>query len=202
MAKESNLKNMLLCLFVVTLVASASLGGVYILTYEPIEAAKKNEINAAIAVVTPPFDNDPSTEVMVQEVAGKKVKVYPARRAGTPVGYAIEAPTSKGFGGLIVLMVGFLPDGTIQNSVVVSHTETPGLGDKMEQKKSPFSLQFIGKHPDTFNMTVKKDGGDVDAITAATISSRAFCDAIELAYKAYLTVKPEDSTPEKGESDE
>ena len=186
---------MLLCLFVITLVASSLLGGVYVLTYEPIEAAKKNEINAAIAVVVPPFDNNPSEETIYVEVDGKKVKVYPARKGEAikdVVGYAIEASTTKGFGGVIVLMVGFLPDGTIYNSVVVSHSETPGLGDKMEQRKSNFSLQFNGKNPETFKLAVKKDLGDVDAITASTISSRAFCDAVELAYKALLMVNAQE----------
>jgi electron transport complex protein RnfG len=188
MSKESNLKNMLLCLFVVSLVASALLGGAYVITYEPIAAAKKSEINAAIARVVPPFDNTPSDEVIEKEVNGKRVKIYPAIKEGAPAGYAIEAPTSSGFSGLIVLMVGFLPDGTIHNTAVISHAETPGLGDKMEQKKGNWSLQFNGKNPDSFKLTVKKDGGDVDAITAATITSRAFCDAVDVAYKAFLTV--------------
>ncbi|MCL2501608.1 MAG: RnfABCDGE type electron transport complex subunit G [Bacteroidales bacterium] len=188
MAKESSLKNMLLCLFGVTLGVSALLGGVYILTYESIELAKKNEVNAAIAAVVPAFDNDPSVEIIEKVVDGKKVKIYPALHGGEPVGYAIEASTTQGFSGLIVLIIGFLPDGTIHNSAVVSHAETPGLGDKIEQKKANWSLQFNGKHPDNFKLSVRKDGGDVDAITASTITSRAFCDAVELAYKAFLTV--------------
>jgi len=201
MSKESSLKNMLLCLFVVTFGVSAVLGGVYVLTYESIEAAKKHEVNAAIAAVVPTFDNDPSTEVIEQNVDGKKVKIYPALQGDQPVGYAIEASTTQGFSGLIVLMIGFLPDGTIHNSAVVSHAETPGLGDKIEQKKGNWSLQFNGKHPDTFRLSVKKDGGDVDAITASTITSRAFCDAVELAYKAFLTVQPESNIQiEQGEN--
>ena len=191
MSRESNLKNMLLCLFAITFVASALLGGAFVLTYEPIEAAKKNEINAAIARVVPTFDNTPSEEAIEREIDGKKVKIYPALQGGAPVGYAIEASTSKGFSGTIVLMVGFLPDGSVCNTAVVSHAETPGLGDKMDQKKSNFSLQFNGKNPDSFALSVKKDGGDVDAITAATISSRAFCDAVALAHKAFLTLLPQ-----------
>ena len=177
---------MLLCLFGITLVASTLLGGVYVLTYEAIEAAKREEVNAAIGAVTPAFDNTPSEEKVMIEVEGKSVTVYPCCKAGLPVGYAVEAATTKGFSGPIVLMVGFLPDGAIYGATVVSHTETPGLGDKMEQKKSSFSLQFKGKNPAHFKLAVKKDGGDVDAITASTISSRAYCDAVELAYKAFL----------------
>ena len=81
-------------------------------------------------------------------------------------------------------MVGVLPDGSINKVAVVSHKETPGLGDKMDSKKSNFSIQFEGKNPETFKLKVKKDGGDVDAITASTITSRAYCDAVERAFKA------------------
>ena len=197
MSRESNLKNMLLCLFVVTLAASALMGGVYVLTYEAIAASQDKKVNAAIAAVVPAFDNNPSNEAIEKEVDGKKVTIYPASKEGVPVGYAVQATTSKGFGGPIVLMVGFLPDGTIYNSAVVSHSETPGLGDKMEQGKSNFSLQFNGKNPAEFTLAVKKDGGDVDAITASTISSRAFCDAVELAWKAFLTVQPEAAKSQK-----
>ena len=182
---------MLLCLFGITFVASALLGGVYVLTYEAIETAQQNKVNAAIAAVVPAFDNTPSLEVIEQEVDGKKMKIYPALKNNEVVGYAIETKTTKGFGGEIVLMVGFNPDGDIHNIEVVNHSETPGLGDKMESKKSNFSLQFHGKNPEDFKLSVKKDGGDVDAITASTISSRAFCDAVTLAYKAYLTQKTE-----------
>jgi electron transport complex protein RnfG len=58
----------------------------------------------------------------------------------------------------------------------------------MDPKKSDFSLQFKGKNPGTFKLAVTKDGGQVDAITAATISSRAFCDAVDLAYRAFRQV--------------
>ena len=83
-------------------------------------------------------------------------------------------------------MVGLLADGSISNTAVLAHKETPGLGDKMDIAKSDFPAQFIGKNPAEFKLSVTKDGGDVDAITAATISSRAFCDAVE---RAYITLK-------------
>ena len=86
-------------------------------------------------------------------------------------------------------MVGFLPDGTIYNYSVLEHKETPGLGDKMgvwfNNKEKPKSY-ILDKNPGISNLTVSKDNGDVDAITAATISSRAFLDAIDRAYKAYM----------------
>jgi electron transport complex protein RnfG len=72
---------------------------------------------------------------------------------------------------------------------VLAHKETPGLGDKMDASKSDFPLQFKGKNPADFKLHVTKDGGNVDAITAATISSRAFCDAVERAYVTFQKEK-------------
>ena len=189
MAKESTFGNMVITLFVVCLVASAGVGGIYALTKDLIDAAKIAKVNSAISGVVPDFDNDPSAEKFEVTTDGKTSMVYPAKKDGEIVGYAIEAATSKGFGGAIVLMIGFEPDGTIYNTAVISHTETPGLGDKIDVKKSNFSVQFNGKNPETFHLSVKKDGGDVDAITASTISSRAFCDAVETAYKTFKDIQ-------------
>ena len=77
------------------------------------------------------------------------------------------------------------PRSTLFPYTTLFRSETPGLGDKMKKSKSNFSEQFIGKDPANFKLKVKKDGGDVDAITAATISSRAFCDALQRAYDTY-----------------
>lgn len=184
MAKRSSLKNMTVALLLITFVAAAALGAVYVFTEKPVEAARLAKINKAIAEVTPPFDNNPSDEATEVSVDGRTLRLFPAKKNGVLVGIAVETSTTKGFSGLITLMVGFLPDGTIYNTAVISHAETPGLGDKIDKRKSNFSVQFEGKHPDNFKLAVKKDGGDVDAITASTISSRAFCDAVERAYRA------------------
>ncbi len=186
MAKESTIKNMAITLTVICLVSSAILGGVYSITKDPIEMAQVAKTNSAISKVVPKFDNDPSAELFNIEVGGKSYKVYPAKMSGNIVGYAVESYTSAGFGGRINLMVGFNIDSTIVNTAVLSHNETPGLGDKMVEGKSDFSVQFKGKNPEDFKISVKKDGGDVDAITASTISSRAFCDAVNSAYKVFL----------------
>jgi electron transport complex protein RnfG len=94
----------------------------------------------------------------------------------------VETFTNKGFSGEFKLMVGFAPDGSITDIEVIRHSETPGLGDKMDRDKSGFHLQFMGKHPDSFKLAVEKDRGDVDAITASTITSRAYCDAVQRAF--------------------
>jgi electron transport complex protein RnfG len=175
---------MVATLLLITSAAAAALGTAYVLTGEPIAAARLAKTNRAIAEVTPPFDNNPSGEASETVVDGQTLRLFPAKKNGALVGMAVETATAKGFGGRITLMVGFLPDGTICGTAVVAHAETPGLGDKIEKRKSPFSLQFEGKHPDTFKAAVRKDGGSVDAITAATVSSRAFCDAVERACRA------------------
>jgi len=190
MARESTFTNMVVTLFAVCLVAAAVLGGLYALTKEPIEAAQIAKINAAIGGVVPEFDNAPSAEKFTVEANGKQATVYPAKKGNDVVGYAIEASSSAGFGGNITLMVGFTPDGSIVNTSVISHAETPGLGAKISDSESHFITQFQGKNPGdpAFKFAVKKDGGSFDAITASTITSRAYIDVINNAYNAFLNI--------------
>lgn len=180
---------MLLVLASITLVAALAVGGVYLLTKKQIDGSQTQKISGAIAQVVPAFDNQPADEMIEKEIDGGVMKIYPARKDGQLAGYAVETFTKSGFGGAITLMVGFTADGTIHGISVLSHTETPGLGDKIEPSKSDFSAQFIGKNPAEFQLVVKKDGGQVDAITASTISSRAYCDAVQRAYNLFLTLE-------------
>jgi electron transport complex protein RnfG len=182
--RESNFINMVVTLLIVTVIAALALGGVYTLTKEPIALAKKAKLESAIKAVVPEFDQLRTEKVPVGD-GGDSMKMYVALQGDQVVGTAIETFTMKGFSGRVELMVGFLQDGTIENTAVLMHKETPGLGDKMEKKKSDFSVQFNGKNPANYKLKVKKDGGDVDAITAATISSRAFCDAVQRAYEVF-----------------
>ena len=177
--------SMVSTLFVITLVAAALLGSVYALTKEPIRLAELKKKNDAIKVVVPGYDNEPSQEVKRIFMDGDSIYLYTARKEGKILGTAVETFTKEGFGGLIKLMVGFAPDGTIIDIAVLKQSETPGLGNKIEKGKSDFSLQFMGKNPETFKLAVKKDRGDVDAITASTITSRAYCDAVARAYRAF-----------------
>jgi electron transport complex protein RnfG len=186
MAIESNFKNMVLVLFSVTFIASAGLAYVYDMTREPklkAEMAKKTE---ALKEVVPAFDNDPISEsYTIKADNGSELICYPVKQGGELVATAIESFSPLGYAGDIKIMVGLLPDGTIYDTVVIAHKETPGLGDKMEKKKSEFTKQFREKNPVNFKLKIKKDGGDVDAITAATFSSRAYVDAVQRAYLAY-----------------
>lgn len=183
--RESTFMNMLITLFGVTLLAAGLLGSVYALTKEPIRLAELKKKNEAIQVVVPGFDNEPSQEVRSLFVDGDSLYFYTARKGDEILGTAVETFTKKGFSGEFKLMVGFKEDGSIIDIAVIKHAETPGLGDKMVKGKSDFSLQFMGKNPESFKLAVKKDRGDVDAITASTITSRAYCDAVQRAYNAF-----------------
>jgi electron transport complex protein RnfG len=183
--RESTFGNMVITLLVVTLVAAGLLGSVFALTKEPIRLAELKKKNDAIALVVPGFDNEPSLEVEKKFVDGDTLYFYTAKRGEEILGTAVETFTNDGFSGEFKLMVGFSPDGTIIDIAVIKHSETPGLGDKMEIDKSDFHVQFMGQHPDSFSLAVTKDRGDVDAITASTITSRAYCDAVKRAYEAF-----------------
>ena len=121
------------------------------------------------------------------ETATDSIEVYPAYNNEEFVGAAVTGFSEKGFSGLVKIMVGFKPDGSIRNIAVLEQKETPGLGTKM--KDESFLQQFRNKNPNTFNLMVKKDGGEVDALTGATISSRAFTEAAHMAYNVFLENK-------------
>lgn len=113
----------------------------------------------------------------------KVIEVFGVKKDGQPAGFAVKTFTERGYSGKITMMIGFDAEGKITESALLEHKETPGLGTELD--KSTFKTPLIGKTPDgTFKLKVKKDGGSVDAITGATISSRAFCDAVGTAYKA------------------
>jgi electron transport complex protein RnfG len=182
MAKtESTFKNMVLSLTLISLGASAALGYVYQMTKAPIALSEMNKKLAAIKAVVPEFNNNPNEEMYKLPTGeGDSLDIYPAKKDNILVGYAVSSNTKKGFSGNVRLAVGFKPDGTIFNITILEHKETPGLGSKMSDPL--FMNQFLEKNPSNFQLKVRKDGGPVDAITAATISSRAFCDAVSRAY--------------------
>ena len=176
---------MTLCLFVICLVCSALLAGVYALTADPIAAAAAAKNEAAIMEVLP------DSAVKIEEVRTVELdgQTYEYNLAydeqGNTVGCAINvAPV--GFGGPIAIKVGFDINGNIWNTKVLSQAETPGLGAKCVEPS--FSAQFKGFNPAEKKLAVKKDGGDVDAITASTITSRAYTDGLALAVKVFQTI--------------
>lgn len=182
-AKKDTLINMFVALFVICVVSGGVLGIVYNATKDPIAAAETAKKTEAIKNVLPEFQE--LKEIKVKSaMEDTEIPFHLAYDANNNfIGAAVETFTGKGFSGNISLMVGILADGSINNISVLQHAETPGLGSKMSDPS--FKDQFNNKKADSFNFNVKKDGGDVDAITAATISSRAFCDAVNRALSTF-----------------
>jgi electron transport complex protein RnfG len=188
-AKKESLLRLVVVLTAIALVAGLALTGVYALTKDPIEAAQSAKKEDALKKVLPGFNGE-TRDITVQDNDGEDILVHLAVNPdGSLFGAGVETYTKKAFAGRFDLMVGFDNTGTILNTEVIKAGETPGLGDKINKDKSDFALQFSNRNPKDFKLVVKKDGGDVDAITAATISSRAYCDAVQRAYDVFMKVK-------------
>lgn len=187
MAKlQSTFKNMVTALLGVTLVASASLGLVNDLTKDAITASEIKKQTQAIAAVLPKFDKLGESYKVLPATGKDSVVIFPALDAeGNVIANAVKSYTYSGFSGYIEVMVGFDINGTLTGYQVLKHAETPGLGTKMAtwfNDPSKENQYVIGKNPHETKFSVSKDGGDIDAITAATISSRAFLDAINRGF--------------------
>ncbi len=188
---KSTLINMVAVLFSITLIASAGVGAVNMITVEPIAAAKAAATQQALSEVLPAFER---TSIDELEVDGLPIRVYTASNGEALAGYAVETMTKQGFNGVVKLMVGFLPDGTVTNVNVLEQSETPGLGTKMTEEGNPLLASIRNRKLEEKKLVggklaVTKDGGDVDALTAATISSRASVAAINRAWMAMTSVK-------------
>lgn len=178
MAKlESTFKNMVLSLVIISMVAAGALAGVYALTADTIAVQEAQKQKAAIAAVLP----QGCTIAEPEEIEG--LTVYKAYEGDQWIATAVET-SEVGFDGPQVIMVGLDAEGKVLDYVVLKQTETPGLGAHIDHwfKDAKGNQSIIGKKAG--ELTVNKDGGDVDAITAATISSRAFLKAINKAYAA------------------
>ena len=203
---KSSYKNMLLSLFFICLLAAGLLAKVNDMTEAPIADAKALKLEEAIKNVVPEFNNNPVAEsYKVATDGGDSLLVYPAKMGDDIVGFAVNSYSNNGFSGNIQVMVGFDTQNSIVNYAVLSHAETPGLGSQMvdwfkpqvqefclieklfgfEVKQSEANSSIIGKNPETTKFEVSNDGGDIDAISASTITSRAFLEAVRRAYAAY-----------------
>ena len=173
---------MLLSLTAIALVAAFALAAINGVTKEPIAQAQEAKVQAAIKAVLPDFD-----KLEAKDIDGKNINIaYDAE--GNMVGAAIEAGNDNGFGGHLQVMVGFDKDGNVYGYSILESHETPGLGAKAGewfQKDGKGSI--IGRNPSAA-LTVKKDGGDVDAISGSTITSRAFLTAINDAYSIFTKI--------------
>ena len=175
---------MVVALLVIAAVSGGVLGLVYGVTKDAIALVDQKKNESAIKAVLPLENVTYKADTLKYNYEGVDL-TFPCNLAydanGNFKGAAVKT-NEGGFGGKIDMMVGFLADGTIKGTSVLSHAETPGLGANMTGK---FKDQFVDKNPANFKLIVKKDGGDVDAITAATITSRAFSKAVDKAYKAF-----------------
>ena len=193
----STLPNMILSLGIICLIIAGILALVNVATKNTIAQAETKAKVEAIKEIVPAFDNNPYEEqdTVALESEPRPLIVYPATQGGQPVGYAIETYTDAGFAGHIDIMVGFDMQSQIVGFKVLKHGETPGLGAKIQEWfTSPAPNANLIRDVRGLDMSqasplkVSKDGGKVDAITAATISSRAFIDALERAYRVYQSV--------------
>ena len=200
---SSTLPNMLLSLGGICVLVSGILAVVNKVTTAPIAEAEMRAKVEAIRAVAPAFDNNPFAEKLMVLPEGEtdSLTVYPAKKGSTLVGFAIESYTQKGFSGLIRVMVGFDSEGRLVDFSVLQHSESPGLGSRIPEwyhEKSETGgirdvrgLDMKASAP----LTVSKDGGKVDAITAATISSRAFLDAVNRACRTFSSLEGTATAP-------
>lgn len=186
---ESSITNMVLVLVGVALITGGILAYVNHITEAPIKLqAEKTLADGIKAVMGGVQISVAENDTIKQTIKGKEAVFVIHKTVDSnkqDLGVAVES-TTGGFGGDLKVLVGFDKDGNILGYTILQHAETPGLGakaDKWFQKDGKGSI--IGKNPNKDNLTVKKDGGDVDAITASTITSRAFLLAVTQAYNAY-----------------
>lgn len=198
-AQKTNIPQLGIFLGVLSALAAGLLSVVSISTADAIKANQQKKTNAALKQVLPQFDNVPGDEtVVIDSAEGWPVKFYIARNGGTVVGYAGEVVTPKGFSGDVTLMAGLALDGAIRTVIVTANTETPGLGTAITDRKRKKTLvgmlkggvvdaglppnqyldQYATRIAGAVQWNVVKDGGDVDAKTGATITSRAVCGAV------------------------
>lgn len=179
----------------VAVIGTALLAAVHQLTAERIAAQERRVVEQQLGQILPTtqFDNDllrDSTEVQDETYfpRGQVVTAYRARRDGQPVAVILRFKAVGGYNGDIHLLAGIRYDGTLAGVRVVSHRETPGLGDGIEVEKSDWILGFKGKSlrkPPSRAWAVESDGGEFDQFTGATITPRAVVDAVRAALEYY-----------------
>jgi len=183
----SSFKNMVIVLTAVTVLSGLLLGYMNEITMESIAQANAKTLSDAIAVVVPGFDNQPTEAPEMIEKDNITYTVYKATKGGEFIGAAVRS-SANGFSGPITILVGFDAKGNIIDYSVLSHAETPGLGSKMDVwfKTDKNKQSIKGLNPGEQALRVSKDGGTIDAITASTITSRAFLAAVNQAYNIYM----------------
>ncbi len=166
-------------LVIVCVVAAAVLAMVYSITKEPIRIAIEQETIKAVKSVVIGYTDDMIIDTITVTENEADFIIYTVKdKTGKIIGRSISTFSMNGYGGIMCFMLGVKPNNKVSGIYVLSHKETPGLGTKMDLPL--FKDQFLDKSLKTTIFKVKKDGGDIDAITSATITSRAVIEAIEL----------------------
>ena len=165
-------------IFIIALISGLALALVNNATADRIRLVMEKELNDALALVMPGFDNQPAME-KIEKDQGKQGRLvfYPAKKADQLLGYAVESTVFTGYSGEVAVIYGVSMDGVVGRVELLRHNETPGLGSKAGLPG--FLNQFENSSLAGFRYQVKKDGGQVDAVTGATISSRAVALAVE-----------------------
>lgn len=205
--KQPNMIMLGLFMGVLGAISAGLLAGASILTKEPIKKAELKKTSSALKDVLPAFDNNPAAEKVTCKAAdGREVVFYLAKKGGKLVGVAGEGSSNKGFNGNVTVMVGLDPAGTVQKVIVTKQGETPGLGTVVTDRKREKTIYDLfsdkkaaaglppNKILDGFEgktavpgkpWKVKKDGGQFDFVTGATITSRAVTDAVYTVASTY-----------------
>ncbi|CAK0774419.1 SoxR (2Fe-2S) reducing system protein RsxG [Gammaproteobacteria bacterium] len=177
-------------------VGTAALALTYTVTKERIEANAHAALARSLQQIVPSgrYDNDITADILVVNDASLRtngtVTVYRARKEGVPVAAVFTTVASDGYSGNINLLIGVNVDGTIAGVRIITHKETPGLGDKIEIDRSPWITKFVGRslqNPEITRWAVRKDGGSFDQFSGATITPRAVVGAIKRTLQYYET---------------
>lgn len=208
-------------LCVICAVATAALAFVAEKTAAPIAKAKEAKVFNGLKTVLPPFDNDlVKTKQSFKSSSGNEVDFYTARKNGKVVGYAAQAAVGYGYGGRVEGLIGLSPEGKITNYIISSHSETPGLGTRVTDRKEIKTIFNLGRKKEDSKLppnaildqyighsltkgdswkkrpwALKKNGGEAEHVTGATVSSNAACG---IAWEAVSTFKKHRSEILKG----
>lgn len=181
----------------ISIISGLALAWVNQKTKERIKREEQRFTLRSLEKTLPEFDNNPDKDSVVLEEEGERFCIYRGKKRGKIAGFAITSMDPNGYSGNVKIVVGLLPDGTISGIEILSHAETPGLGARIEERSFREKLIWncldcANKERRSLNNTkwsVKKDGGDIDEISGATISSRAVTRATLKALKLFEKYK-------------
>lgn len=172
------------------LVAAAALAKVYDITKGPIAEQERLKTISALKAVLPAFNNDIDKDareaVVGQDKKGRdiRMKFYTGKMDESPVGTAFQVTAPDGYAGDIAILMGVSPEGKVSGIEIISHKETPGLGNRIQ--KEEWRNKFKGHSlEDGPKFAVKKDGGEIDQFSGATISPRAVVNAVKRGLEIY-----------------